>query len=190
MLRKGAIILSLTVGLLGSPLVISVEDNIKSLRSFTDKQKGILIQSYLYAERDDLGLTMSAIAWHESNAGKNLVNLGDPSFGIYHNLVGSVINRLGLPNTLYYRNKIANRLVQDPNFARSQALSELLYWKSHYLRTSGKRLLWQKTIRSYNGGTMWRNKDTEIYFNNIRNKIKALRKAPFFKNFLRGRGVK
>ena len=57
MLKKGIIILSLTGCLFSSPLIISVKDNIISLKRFTAHQKSILIQSYLYAEKDDLGLT-------------------------------------------------------------------------------------------------------------------------------------
>lgn len=172
--------LLLATGLFGASNIMSVKANIQELKKFTVEQKVVMYQGFRYGYNDDMGYSMAMLGWQESKSGKDKVNLEDPSFGIYHNLLGTVINREKVPNSAYYRNKYANKLVQNDDFARSQALSELLYWKSYHLARTGKVGLWQKTIRSYNAGGNWSGKDAEAYFQNIKNKLKALKQVKFF----------
>jgi len=174
--------LVLATGLFGASNIVSVADNVKELKRMSYHQKLIMLQGFKYGLKSDLGYSMAVIGWQESKSGKYKVNLDDPSFGIYHNLLSSVLKRANVRNSSYYRNKYANKLLQDDDFARSQALSELLYWNSYHLARTGKKGIWQKTIRSYNAGGSWRSKDAESYFRNIVNKIKALKTIKFFKS--------
>jgi len=175
--------LLIATGLLIASDIVSVADNVKELKSINLKQRSVLFASFRYGFNKDFGYTMAGIGWQESKNGRDRINLSDPSFGIYHNLLGSVINREGVRNTAYYRNKYANKLVQNDEFARSQALSELLYWESYHLRKSGRAGLWQKTVRSYNAGGSYNCKEADNYYINIKNKIEALKQVHFFDSY-------
>jgi len=174
--------LALTANLYSASHVVSVEANVRELKSMTDKQKRTLFASYKYGFNKDLGLSMALIGWMESKSGKYKVNLSDPSFGTYHNLLSSVLSRAGVKNSAYYRNKYANLLMQNEEFARSQALAELLFWESYHLQRTGRQGLWQKTICSYNAGTGWAGEEAKSYFANIKNKLLAVRKIHFFES--------
>lgn len=168
--------------LFGASGIVSVEDNIKELKSMNAKQRAIMYGSFRYGFNKDFGVTMALIAWQESKAGKYKINLSDPSFGTYHNLLSSVMSRQGVRDTAYYRNKYANKLMQNETFAKSQALAELLHWESYHIIRTGRAGLWQKTVRSYNAGGYWKGKDADAYFQNIKNKLEAVKQTGFFNN--------
>ena len=138
--------------------------------NFDPDQKYTLNETYLKGKEFDLGLTMAAIAWHESHLGKIPVNLSDPSCGTFHNLITSVANRHNIRNTSFNRNVLCTKLVRDFDFSFSEALSELKYWENYY---KGKPKAWQFTVKSYNAGFTPEN--GENYYKAIRSKVKFLK---------------
>jgi len=132
-------------------------------------QQEVVLWAFEKGLPSNLGYTMAAIAMHESYAGIVVLNLNDPSFGIFHNLITSVLTREGLSNTSCNRNRTASKLILDRDYAASQALAELLHWKKRYKDN------WSKTVMSYNAGTKYLN--GKNYLIHIRANI-ALLKGP------------
>jgi hypothetical protein len=132
-------------------LQANIYETVSDSRDFNEKQKLVILNSYNYALYEDLGYTLAAIAIVESSAGEIRVNISDPSFGIHHNLVSSVVNRLGMTDTCYNRNKVASRLVTDDDFSREQALQELLFWRKYHSNN------WRLMVMSYNAGHKYQN---------------------------------
>jgi hypothetical protein len=130
-------------------------------------QKVIIAKAYNYGESYDLGYTMAAICIIESRAGEVQINLSDPSFGPYHNLLSTVMNRKGLRNTLANRNMIAHKLMKDFGFASEMALQELLWWKGIHKGD------WKKMIQSYNAGCKYQN--GKKYLKKVQSLIKELK---------------
>lgn len=159
--------------------IISVEDNIKELKSMNHVQRSNLVMSFQVGKKEGFGETLSAICWQESKAGQYLVNLSDPSFGLYHNLISTVLSRLGVKNNEYYRNKYANLLIEDRNFASSMAIEELKFWHGYHKSKKGNKSIWELTIRSYNAGHNHLITEADEYYINIQNKIKALRQTKY-----------
>ena len=125
---------------------------------------------------------MAAIAWKESSAGLRLVNLKDPSAGVFHNTIRSVMGRHPeLKNTNENRSIILQRLVEDMDFSAAEALSELEFWKSEHGATAWT-LIWQ----SYNGGYWALKPETKgyreslAYSKDINKKVAYFTKNNFF----------
>jgi len=143
----------------------------EELRSMTDAQRYTLMKAFAYGAPYDLGYTLAAIAWQESQAGSVPVNVNDPSFGPFHNKMDTVMRRVALKDTQYNRNRIATRLLNDFEFAASMAVAELLYWdRVHH----GK---WRRMIRSYNAGYNHSCKSADAYVQNIIDKVKAIKRS-------------
>jgi hypothetical protein len=143
----------------------------EELRSMTDAQRYTLMKAVAYGAPYDLGYTLAAIAWQESQAGSVPVNVNDPSFGPFHNKMDTVMRRVALKDTPYHRNLIATRLLNDFAFAASMAVAELLYWdRVHH----GK---WRRMVRSYNAGYNHSSKSADAYVGNIIEKVKAIKQS-------------
>jgi hypothetical protein len=142
----------------------------EELRSMTDAQRYVLVKAFAYGEPYDLGYTLAAIAWQESQAGSVPVNVEDPSFGPFHNKMDTVMRRVVVKDTRYNRNRIAARLLNDFEFAASMAVAELRYWERvHHGR-------WRRVVRSYNAGYNHSSRAAEIYVKHIIAKVKALKR--------------
>jgi len=136
---------------------------------YTYEQKLTIAKAYRYGEAYDLGYTMAAICIVESRAGDCMINLKDPSFGPYHNLLSSVMKRKGLRNTSANKNMIAHKLITDFGFASEMALRELLWWENIH---KGKSGAWSKMVMSYNAGCNYQN--GKNYLKKIKKIIKNL----------------
>lgn len=141
------------------------------LRAMSDEQRYTLMKAFAYGAPYDLGYTLAAIAWQESQAGSVPVNITDPSFGPFHCRMDTVMRRVALTDTPYNRNRIAARLLNDFEFAASMAVAELQYWQRV---RHGK---WRRMVRSYNAGYNEDSKDAEAYVAKIIKKVKALRRS-------------
>ena len=137
---------------------------------FSSKQQEVILFAYHKGEPLGLGYTLAAIAIQESCAGRTPINVDDPAFGIFHNLLSSVIDRENLSPTLANRNMIATRLLFNRDYAANQAIAELLYWSNRY---KGKHLQWSKMVMSYNAGTKYTNGAN--YLRAIKKHIKLLK---------------
>jgi len=143
----------------------------EELRSMTDAQRYTLMKAFAYGAPYDLGYTLAAIAWQESQAGSVPVNVNDPSFGPFHNKMDTVMRRVVMKDTQYNRNLVATRLLNDFEFAASMAVAELLYWdRVHH----GK---WRRMVRSYNAGYNHSSKRADAYVQNIIEKVKVIKRS-------------
>jgi len=143
----------------------------KKIDSLTTEQYNNLIWIYQQGKKYDLELSLTAIAWQESQFGKYPINLSDPSGGLFHNLLGSVCYRLNLAPNQWNQSRILERLISDKKFALQQAVAELYYWKN-YWKVRNKKYLWKRMISSYNGG----HKGNIKYYKNIVKKVRYLKR--------------
>lgn len=147
-----------------------------NINKFSSNQLEIIAYAYNYGKKYDLGLTLAAIAWHESCAGEYRMNFSDPSAGIYHALIPGVMKRYPfLKDTRFNRNVMGELLIRDDEFASKVAIDELLYWKK--VRNNNLKNM----IKSYNKGFSWEksakaNELAENYYQNIKIKIDILSK--------------
>jgi len=143
----------------------------------TPEQKIILHKTFNKAKDFDLQYTMTAIAWQESQFGKYLINLSDPSFGVFHNHINSVARRHRI-TTKWGKSRLAEKLIQDFDFSFAEALAELKYWQNYHSQYRN----WSKMVSSYNAGYKWNSKSAKKYLKSIRLRVRALKK--YFKSIL------
>jgi len=159
--------------LLLSQIILSESVNTldREYKLMTNEQKMVLKRAFESGKEYDLGYTLAAIAWVESQAGLYQINLQDPSAGIFHNNIISVLGRhKEWENTPFRRNMIAQRLIDDYDFAISETLSELEFWRLKHGND------WRKVWSSYNGGYSWGCKQAVQYAEKVGRRIKVLRK--------------
>lgn len=150
---------------------------------FSDKQKQVLKEAYRLGEPFNVGYTLSAIAWQESSCGLFLVNMQDPSAGVFHNNIKSVLRRHDIPETNFQINHMAQRLIDDMEFSASEALAELEFWQTIHGKNSWF-LIWQ----SYNGGFSYVNRHSNSYMTSYQYAIKIKEKVDFLKKHLKDGG--
>ncbi len=147
-------------------------DNINQLSA---RQIDVLIKAYRYGEPYGLGFTLSAIAWKESCAGEYRMNFQDPSAGIFHAHIPTVLKRYPqLKNNGFTQNRIGELLVRNDDFAAKEAISQLLYWKKAFNDD------WDSVIKSYNKGFSWqkdkeKNKLASSYLQDVRKRYVQLK---------------
>jgi len=154
-----------------------LEEEAREFAKFSNKQKQVLKRAYEIGLPFNMGYTLAAIAWQESMAGKYLINLQDPSAGVFHNNLNSVMRRHHeIPDTPFQRNRIAQRLIEDIDFSGAEALAELEYWKN--VHGEGKWfLIWQ----SYNGGFAYLSTNSIAYRKSYHYAQGILRKIRFLR---------
>ena len=145
----------------------------KELNHLSLKQIKTMLKVYSKAKPFDLSLTMVCISWQESQFGKYMMNLSDPSFGNFHNNINSVLKRHDYSINNWNKSRVAQRLMEDFDFSFTEALSELQYWKS-YWKSKGTKEQWVHYVRSYNTGYRW--SENEHYIDNIIIRMRVLRK--------------
>ncbi|WRD23868.1 hypothetical protein E5K66_04800 [Helicobacter pylori] len=153
--------------------------NCDNIKDFNAKQKEVLKAAYQFGSKENLGYEMAGIAWKESCAGVYKINFSDPSAGIYHAYIPSVLKSYGHNNSPFLRNVMGELLIKDDAFASEVALKELLYWKTRYHDNL------KDMIKSYNKGSRWEknekaNADAEKYYEEIQDRIKRLKESKIF----------
>ncbi|MGN8496207.1 hypothetical protein ACR9MU_06145 [Helicobacter pylori] len=164
---------------LKSPVTKVMMTNCDNLKDFNAKQKEVLKAAYQFGSKENLGYEMAGIAWKESCAGTYKINFSDPSAGIYHAYIPSVLKSYGHSNSPFLRNVMGELLIKDDAFASEVALKELLYWKTRYHDNL------KDMIKSYNKGSRWEknekaNADAEKYYEEIQDKIRRLKESKIF----------
>ena len=124
---------------------LAIADKCDSLYTMSDLQLKTLAHSYQYGLEYDMGYSLAAIAWQESNAGKYPVNVNDPSFGVHHILLNNAMKRSKTKNTAFNRNLMAASLL-NPSTSAKFAIKELQYWHKYWKGN------WIKIWASYNAG--------------------------------------
>ncbi|KAA6498081.1 hypothetical protein [Helicobacter pylori] len=162
-----------------SPVTNVMMTNCDNLKDFNAKQKEVLKAAYQFGSKENLGYEMAGIAWKESCAGTYKINFSDPSAGIYHAYIPSVLKSYGHNNSPFLRNVMGELLIKDDAFASEVALKELLYWKTRYHDNL------KDMIKSYNKGSRWEknekaNADAEKYYEEIQDRIRRLKESKIF----------
>ncbi|PUD48491.1 hypothetical protein C2R73_01030 [Helicobacter pylori] len=162
-----------------SPVTKVMMTNCDNLKDFNAKQKEVLKAAYQFGSKENLGYEMAGIAWKESCAGVYKINFSDPSAGVYHSYIPSVLKSYGHSDSPFLRNVMGELLIKDDAFASQVALKELLYWKTRYHDNL------KDMIKSYNKGSRWEkneksNADAEKYYEEIQDKIRRLKESKIF----------
>ncbi|WQY10572.1 hypothetical protein KVL45_04780 [Helicobacter pylori] len=162
-----------------SPITKVMMTNCDNLKDFNAKQKEVLKAAYQFGSKENLGYEMAGIAWKESCAGVYKINFSDPSAGVYHSYIPSVLKSYGHNNSPFLRNVMGELLIKDDAFASEVALKELLYWKTRYHDNL------KDMIKSYNKGSRWEkneksNADAEKYYEEIQDRIRRLKESKIF----------
>ncbi|PDW33200.1 hypothetical protein BB453_04845 [Helicobacter pylori] len=162
-----------------SPVTKVMMTNCDNLKDFNAKQKEVLKAAYQFGSKENLGYEMAGIAWKESCAGTYKINFSDPSAGIYHAYIPSVLKSYRHNNSPFLRNVMGELLIKDDAFASEVALKELLYWKTRYHDNL------KDMIKSYNKGSRWErseksNAEAEKYYEEIQDRIRRLKESKIF----------
>ncbi|GHP63911.1 hypothetical protein VN1195_07560 [Helicobacter pylori] len=162
-----------------SPVTKVMMTNCDNLKDFNAKQKEVLKAAYQFGSKENLGYEMAGIAWKESCAGVYKINFSDPSAGVYHSYIPSVLKSYGHNNSPFLRNVMGELLIKDDAFASGVALKELLYWKTRYHDNL------KDMIKSYNKGSRWErseksNTEAEKYYEEIQDRIRRLKESKIF----------
>ncbi|MGL2798966.1 hypothetical protein ACQJ8R_05120 [Helicobacter pylori] len=162
-----------------SPVTKVMMTNCDNLKDFSTKQKEVLKAAYQFGSKENLGYEMAGIAWKESCAGVYKINFSDPSAGVYHSYIPSVLKSYGHNDSPFLRNVMGELLIKDDAFASQVALKELLYWKTRYHDNL------KDMIKSYNKGSRWErseksNAEAEKYYEEIQDRIRRLKESKIF----------
>ncbi|QQW82364.1 hypothetical protein [Helicobacter pylori] len=162
-----------------SPVTKVMMTNCDSIKDFNAKQKEVLKAAYQFGSKENLGYEMASIAWKESCAGVYKINFSDPSAGVYHSYIPSVLKSYGHNDSPFLRNVMGELLIKDDAFASEVALKELLYWKTRYHDNL------KGMIKSYNKGSRWErseksNAEAEKYYEEIQDRIRRLKESKIF----------
>ena len=143
----------------------------------SSEQRYRLQWAYSYGEQYDLGWTMSAIAWHESNAGQNKINTKSNDYGVFQvNLITAT--DIMVISGYWNKQALITKMVVDDEFNAYLALHVL----QHFQKT---RKSWKSVVRSYNEGNKWlkdeksSNKSLD-YYKKIRNNVITLKQCSDF----------
>ncbi|WRC72405.1 hypothetical protein E5K94_04505 [Helicobacter pylori] len=162
-----------------SPVTKVMMTNCDNIKDFNAKQKEVLKAAYQFGSKENLGYEMASIAWKESCAGVYKINFSDPSAGVYHSYIPSVLKSYGHNDSPFLRNVMGELLIKDDAFASEVALKELLYWKTRYHDNL------KDMIKSYNKGSRWEkneksNAEAEKYYEEIQDRIRRLKESKIF----------
>ncbi|GHP50432.1 hypothetical protein JP0043_11060 [Helicobacter pylori] len=162
-----------------SPVTKVMMTNCDNIKDFNAKQKEVLKAAYQFGSKENLGYEMASIAWKESCAGVYKINFSDPSAGVYHSYIPSVLKNYGHNDSPFLRNVMGELLIKDDALASEVALKELLYWKTRYHDNL------KNMIKSYNKGSRWEkneksNADAEKYYEEIQDRIRRLKESKIF----------
>ncbi|MFP6317462.1 hypothetical protein ACLGE4_06585 [Helicobacter pylori] len=162
-----------------SPVTKVMMTNCDNIKDFNAKQKEVLKAAYQFGSKENLGYEMAGIAWKESCAGVYKINFSDPSAGVYHSYIPSVLKSYGHNDSPFLRNVMGELLIKDDAFASEVALKELLYWKTRYHDNL------KDMIKSYNKGSRWErseksNAEAEKYYEEIQDRIRRLKESKIF----------
>ncbi|GAA8568753.1 hypothetical protein KYTH29_13450 [Helicobacter pylori] len=162
-----------------SPVTKVMMTNCDNIKDFNAKQKEVLKAAYQFGSKENLGYEMAGIAWKESCAGVYKINFSDPSAGVYHSYIPSVLKSYGHNDSPFLRNVMGELLIKNNAFASEVALKELLYWKTRYHDNL------KDMIKSYNKGSRWEkneksNADAEKYYEEIQDRIRRLKESKIF----------
>ncbi len=164
---------TIIIGMITALSLAEARDPANVYLKLTAEQKEILHKAYNYGKEYNLGYTMAAIAWQESFVGNLIIpiNLQDPSAGIWHkNVYIALAESPNMENNGLSLNMMADKLIEDIEFAASLAIADLEHWK---VLRNGR---WLDIWASYNAGRYYSSAKGQKYAYSIRDKIQVLKR--------------
>ncbi|AFK66635.1 hypothetical protein COPG_00039 [Colwellia phage 9A] len=146
------------------------EVNCKLYNQLDRHQVTNLFRSVERGAKDDLGITLAAIAIQESMAGKYRVNLKSQDFGLYQISIKTIAGIEKPVNDLQLSVFVQGVIFDDEQGAE-YALNVLNYFKKHH---DGD---WRKMVQSYNAGHNYQN--GYDYMLKISHNVKMLKSCMF-----------
>ena len=148
------------------------EASAKTSCEINSHQQSVIALSHSLGEPYNLGETMVAIALQESELGRYNVSLADPSAGYHHVLVIHALKDLGWTDTSYNRNRVVQKMLDNPVWSSGLALREMRWWLDYHKGD------YRKAWSSYNGGF----KGNGAYVEMIAGHIKHIRRCKWLED--------
>lgn len=117
-----------------------------TVERLSESQIGVIYQAFEAGRGNDMSYSLAAIAWQESQGGKYMINLQDPSSGVFHITINNALSYIKWRDTPFNRNRVAQLLIDDFELSAEFAMINLQFWKDHHGND------WNKIWGSYNGG--------------------------------------
>ena len=135
----------------------------KDWHSLSDQERQVIYNSYCVGKQYDIGLTLAAIAWHESKGGRWQIGTRSEDYGIYHINIYWYLREIKVPVNMWNKSKYATILMTNPEIAETYVITKLINLKLAYKD-------WGKVWSRYNGS------DSRQYALDIRDKVIFLQK--------------
>lgn len=170
------ILIILVIGLFESDIVKAKGKECQKYDALSSEQKYRLEYSYHYGYPNDLGYTLAAIAWVESNAGIYKINLDTRDYGLHQINDRTIFNTLGVTD-YWKKREIITKVITDDSLSAYLAMSVLLHFQKN---TSS----WKEMVMRYNIG----NKKDKVslkrgldYYNKVKDNVNILKTCSNFK---------
>lgn len=141
--------------------------SLKELRNLTASQQQILEMALAYGKKHNLGYTLAATAWKESQFGKYRVGWTTPDYGVfqinYHTYKKRFAKRIKQSGLT--KPQVIKMLTHDFHVNAEAALAEYKFWR--------KSRDWKHAVQSYNDGTHISHKG-KAYAEDIVKRVKLL----------------
>ena len=148
-----------------------IKDKEYRLEHISNHDLKLLRKTYKIGQRNDLGYSLTAILWQESDIGHKLHNFADPSCGYYHKLLPELCRETHLKPNMWNMSRACDKLMSY-NFSTEVAVADLLRRRQIFkMEGYPKYEIWRKMIRSYNGS----NFNSLVYLDFIRLDIYLLK---------------
>lgn len=145
---------------------------------FEEEQLKVLQKSYELGKPHDLGHTLATIAYHESEAGKFVINAITSDYGIYQGNVRTICAQAGVRHNNFLCNIEIQRIIENHEHAANHAIETLKYWKDYHSKREKSFLVYENMIRSYNGGFNFTKVDE--YWKDFRTKFHEIKRCVSF----------
>jgi hypothetical protein len=153
-----------------------VKERRERLQNISINELELLKETYYNGNKINLGLTLAAILWQESNINKIKINFNDPSCGAFHKWLPGFARQLGISRNTHNYNNLCSKLM-DFNYALYIALNDLNNLNEQ-VKIKNKNLKWRTIVGRYNGSKAY-----SAYVDFIRLNIFYLRQIEkFLKN--------
>lgn len=155
------------------------DERCEEFAALEDGQFAVMQHGYQVGREHNLGYTMAALALQESESGKYLVNLNDPSFGPWQVTVGNIVHFRGEGREVsdWSRDRMIERMMTDIRWSAETALQVLLYWDDYHNRTGTYESLseyWVNLWGSYNAGIYYSGTTGRAYADEVQRLVRNL----------------
>lgn len=121
------------------------QDLAKDWEILSVKEKESILKSFETGEKYNIGLTLAAINWQESNGGRYQISTDNKDFGLYHINLYWYFKEFKIPDNMWNRSKHATLLLTKPEVSEQYVISKINNLLS--IHDGDKFKVW----KSYNG---------------------------------------